>query len=90
MNDSKRYQKSVGHLESESSESSVVLLSKGKYYSLEETGAAVWRALTEPRTLGELVAQVQKEYEIDSATAQEDVKSFLGELIEAGLVQEYA
>lgn len=87
MNDSKRYQKSVGHLESESSESSVVLLSKGQYYSLEETGAAIWRALTEPRTVNELVAQVQKEYDIDSATAQEDVSNLLSELIEAGLVQ---
>ena len=74
-------------MESEASESSAVLLSKGQYYSLEETGAAFWLALTEPKTLSELVAQVQNEYEIDSATAQEDISNLLDDLIEAGLVQ---
>ena len=45
--------------------------------SLNETGAFLWNALAEPRTPAALVEQMTAEYEIDTATALEDISGFL-------------
>lgn len=56
-------------------------------YSLNGTGSLIWRLLECPRTLGELVAAVSREYEVDSKLADRDVRKFICEMSSAGLVE---
>lgn len=91
MNDTLRYTTSDDFLQSSSTDSSVVLLHNGTYYSLEDTGAVIWRSLGGgPRTLNEIVDAVRDIYAIDAATVRKDVSQLLAELMESGLVRTHA
>ena len=48
--------------------------------TLNETGVFLWRLLEEDRTFEELLAELQKEYEVDEKTAREDITAFLDEI----------
>jgi hypothetical protein len=57
------------------------------YYGLDGVGARVWELLREPRTLAELRDVVATEYEVDSATAERDLRELLEELAGRRLVE---
>lgn len=67
-------------------ETVVLNLADGKYFSLDEVGAAVWNSLTDGKTLDEVVAQLVSAYEVDEATARVDVERLSEQLIAAGLL----
>ena len=48
--------------------------------TLNETGVFLWRLLEEDRTFEELLAELQKEYDVDEKTAREDITAFLDEI----------
>ena len=54
--------------------------------SLNECGVFLWKLLAEEKTEPELVGALLEEYEVDAATAEQDVKDFLSQLAEAGLL----
>jgi hypothetical protein len=56
-------------------------------YSFNGTGSLIWRLLEFPRTLKELSATVEREYEVDLAQAERDVEEFVGEMKVVGLVE---
>jgi hypothetical protein len=56
-------------------------------YSFNEIGSLLWRLLEIPRNLSELLAAVEREYDVDSETARQDVERFLGDVHSAGLVE---
>jgi hypothetical protein len=56
-------------------------------YSFNGTGTLVWKLLESPKTVAQLAASVAKEYEVDSAQAERDVASFVGEMKAVGLVE---
>lgn len=58
----------------------------GKYYNLGETGGAVWELLEGPMTLESLVDRLIREYNVSRETCMADVQSFLGALMERGLI----
>lgn len=55
--------------------------------SLNETGAFMWKLLSEGITEEELVKAVLGEYSVDEETAEADVKAFVAKLKEADLVK---
>lgn len=55
---------------------------------LNDTGADLWEWLTEGATEEELVARLQQEYDVDTATAQNGVKQFVENLRTQGLLAE--
>ena len=57
-----------------------------QYYGLEGTGARIWALLDEPRSIGDMVANLVAQYEVDEATCLAEVVSFVTELAESGLV----
>ena len=57
-----------------------------RYFSLNETGAAVWRMLEDGAPLSEIPARLAEMYEIDTATAQESLTRLLGELVAEELI----
>ncbi|MGA7907676.1 MAG: PqqD family protein [Candidatus Sulfotelmatobacter sp.] len=56
-------------------------------YSFNQIGSLIWRLLDIPKSLGELVAEVEQEYEVDSERARKDVEQFLNDMLSAGLVE---
>ena len=46
-------------------------------YTLNETGAFIWELIDGKRDIETIIAEMIKEYEIDDATAREDVMSFM-------------
>lgn len=57
------------------------------YIQLTETAAVLWKELGEPRTVDELTESLQKEYDVDPAQAESDVKEFIDHLVQEGMVQ---
>jgi outer membrane protein assembly factor BamB len=59
----------------------------GTYYGLNAVGTVLWDALQEPRSVEELVALTAEEFDVSSAECRDDVRSFVTDLDEAGLVE---
>jgi hypothetical protein len=76
------------HLACEVGNEKVVLQTKsGQYLGMNPVGAFIWDLLTVPRRSSELIEQLVGRYDVDSATAQTDVDSFIAELAEVGLIE---
>jgi hypothetical protein len=50
-------------------------------YTLNETGAFIWELIDGKRDLEEIISEMIKEYDIDEATAKEDVLSFIEKMM---------
>ena len=61
---------------------------RGKYYSLNPTGAAVWELLAEPRSLAELRTALLERFDVDSRTLSGDLSALLDDLRRNGLIDE--
>jgi len=59
----------------------------GQYFTLNQTGAVVWRVLSEPHTLSEVVAEVAKKFDVTAAQCNDDVNALIAQLSEAGLIR---
>jgi hypothetical protein len=68
-------------------EAAIVNLTNGIYYGLDVVGARVWNLMREPVTFGELLDCLLRDYAIDRATLESDVRHFLNQLAEHGLVE---
>ncbi len=55
---------------------------------LNETGAYLWELLAQEQTMDTLIQALMAEYEIDEATAQQDVGAFLEKLLSTGAVED--
>ena len=55
--------------------------------SVTETGALLWQQLQQECTLDGLVAAILAEYDVDEATARQDVQAFLEQLAGLELLQ---
>jgi Coenzyme PQQ synthesis protein D (PqqD) len=56
-------------------------------YSFNQTGSLIWQSMESPKTLAELIAAVQHEYDVAYEQAARDVKQFLEDTQSAGLVE---
>lgn len=56
--------------------------------TLNETGAFLWRMLTDGAEKDELVSGLIGEYEVDAETAEKDVDAFIAQLREKALMAE--
>jgi hypothetical protein len=70
-------------------EDGAVVLHMGtkRYYSLNETGAFVWRRLEDGIARAEIVAQVVEEYDVGIAEAEIAVARLLDELVQESLIR---
>ena len=55
--------------------------------SFKAAGSVIWKSLETPQTLSELVAVVEREYDVERQQAERDVTQFLSEMVAAGLVE---
>jgi hypothetical protein len=59
----------------------------GSIYSLNRTGSLIWELLERPGTVSGLISAVAVEFEVDSTTAERDVREFVREMKSVGLVE---
>lgn len=69
------------------SEGVLLNLRNQRYYSLNETGVAIWKSLDQPRDAEEIARGLSREFEVSEADALGFVRSFLNELAGDGLVE---
>lgn len=55
--------------------------------SLNDTGAFLWKKISEGRTRDELVSDLLEEYSVDKSVAQKDVDAFLKKIEDAGVAE---
>jgi hypothetical protein len=65
----------------------VLHMSTKRYYSLNETGAFVWRRLEGGMERGEIVAEMVDEYDVGIAEAEMAITRLLDELLEESLIR---
>jgi hypothetical protein len=63
-------------------------LESGTYFGLDGVGKRIWESIDKGLTLGDTVAVIEAEYEVDKDQAKADVIEFVSDLIERGLVAE--
>ena len=68
-------------------EAAIVNLKNGVYYGLDTVGARVWNLMREPVTLETILESLLDVYAVERATLEPDVRLFLHQLAEQGLVE---
>jgi len=61
-------------------------LENNEYYGLNKTASKIWNLLKEPIAFSSIVEILLKEFDVDRKTCEEEVKSFLNELLEKKLI----
>lgn len=79
---------SEGYLVSDMDGEKVMLsIENGKYYNLGQIGGRIWELASSPVTIAGLVEQLVTEYEIEPEVCEQQIHTFLKQLITEGLVQ---
>lgn len=69
-------------------EEAVILnLEDGVYYGVNSVGSRIWSEIQQPRTLQQLLGTLTDEFEVDPDTCLNDIRTFLQQLADKGLVQ---
>ena len=68
-------------------ELAILDLRSEQYHSVGPVGACVWEALSEPRTIEELVQLVTDEFDVAESDAGADIAVFVEQLVQAGLAE---
>ena len=66
----------------------VIAIDSQVLLELNDVGTHIWERLAAPSTVDALAQAVAEEFEVDPVAAQRDVESFLGTLVERGVVTE--
>jgi len=68
----------------------VVMMSmqRGEYFGLNPVGSRIWELLESPIQIGDLCAQLEREFTIDTARCRAEVLTFTRELLEHGLIRQ--
>src|SRR3954447_22052442 len=61
-------------------------IQNGKYYNLGELGGEIWELMKEPISTQDLITTLQSQYDVDQTECEEQVTSFLNQLIDEGLI----
>lgn len=61
-------------------------IEQGEYFGITGVGSRVWELLATPITVADIVRVICAEYAVDEARCQDDMQTFVEELIRLGLV----
>ncbi|ANA79286.1 hypothetical protein PVOR_28904 [Paenibacillus vortex V453] len=77
------------HVESEMIGSEWILLNMKEHVAtkLNELGGYIWSIIPEYGLIDEIIEKIAEEYEIDRHTAEQDVNSFIEQLLGSGLLK---
>lgn len=68
-------------------ETVMMSIEQGQYYGLSGIGPFLWGLLVDPRSIEQLCAQVLRKFDVDEATCQADIMSFVGDLLDKGVLR---
>jgi hypothetical protein len=68
-------------------EAAIVNLRNGVYYGLDPVGARIWSAVREPVTVAQIRDALLREYDVEPLALECDIRSFLQQLAEQGLIE---
>jgi hypothetical protein len=60
----------------------------GRYYGLNAVATRIWELLETPRNASELCRHILEEFDVDAATCEAEVRRFVGELLDHGIIRE--
>ena len=60
----------------------------GSYFAIRQVGADIWDLIETPRSLRDICLELIERYDVDEEACAPDVKSFVTELVESGLIVE--
>jgi hypothetical protein len=69
-------------------EMAVLDVENGSYMGFNPTATFVWRLLETPRSLEQLCAALEMEFDVETVRCRSEVSSLLGKLADAGLIRE--
>ncbi|GEM_PF-1789379 len=61
--------------------------STGNYYTLNSTGAAIWKYCDQARSLEEILDFLSREYQTEKTTLEEEIGFYLQELVREGIFE---
>jgi hypothetical protein len=56
------------------------------YYGFNKTGSRIWRMLVEPRRIGDICAELQRDFDVTPVTCEAQVLKLVAELYAEGLI----
>ena len=68
-------------------ETVVINLASGVYYSLKDTGAAIWASIEQSASLGSIAAMVCSRYAVDGHDIEHEISTLIQKLIDEDLVR---
>jgi hypothetical protein len=68
-------------------ETVILDLKSGTYYGLDVLGARIWTLIEQPASVSSIRDAIVSDYEVDDATCERDILTFLKQMQEAGLVE---
>jgi hypothetical protein len=71
-------------------ELAILDLDHSVYYGLDPVGTRIWELIQDPTALSAVLAAVVAEFEVDEATAKEDLLTLIDALVDKGLVTVHA
>lgn len=64
----------------------VLHLENGTYYGLDPVGSLLWESLMQDELPSHACEAILARFDVERATVEADLRQFLGELVESGLV----
>ncbi len=61
-------------------------LKSGEYFTLNDVGQFIWLAVADQKNVGEIRRIVVAEFDVSPEKASEDIKKFITEMLEEGLL----
>lgn len=68
-------------------EAAILNLASGVYYGLDAVAASIWRLIQTPQKFSAICQAITEEYAVSAEQARADVRGFLDELMQEGLVE---
>jgi Coenzyme PQQ synthesis protein D (PqqD) len=68
-------------------EAAILHLKNGVYYSLDPVGARIWELLQQPRRVGQILASLTEEFDVEAERCKRDLIELLAKLEGEGLIQ---
>lgn len=65
----------------------ILSITRGKYYGTQTVGKHIWSMLEQPVTVSAISDRLMQTFEVDRATCDREVASFLRQLLDEGLIE---
>jgi len=69
------------------SEIIIMHVDSGQYINLKDVGSDIWRQISEPKSVSDIINTLLSEYDVAAETCEKEVMAYLDELAGADLIK---